>query len=49
MLNESNASLPADAPQPPYGLDSPFTTPQEVELNLKSLKLGKAAGHDSKN
>ena len=49
VLNEINASLPADSPQPPYGLDSLSTTPQEVEMILKSLKLGKAAGPDSIN
>ena len=43
VLNESYASLPAGVPQPPYGLDSLSTTPQEI---LKSLKLGKAAGPD---
>ena len=49
VLNESNASLPADVPQLPYGLESLSTIPQEVELILKSLKFGKAAGPDSIN
>ena len=48
-LNENNASLSADVPQPPYGLDSLSTEHQEVEMILKSLKHGKAAGPDSIN
>ena len=49
MLNESNLSLPADVPQPPYSLDSLSATPQMMELILKSLKLGKGAGPYSIN
>ena len=46
LLDESQASLPQTMTTPTYNLDSLSITPEEVEQTLKSLPLGKAAGHD---
>ena len=46
LLDESLASLPQTMTTPTYNLDSLSVTPEEVALTLKSLPLGKAAGHD---
>ena len=48
-LDETNSTLPPDIPLPPQSLDLISTTPQEVEIMLKTLKLGKAAGPDAIN
>ena len=49
ILNDDNAFIPATVPLPQNVLNQVVTTPQEVELILKSLKLGKAAGPDAVN
>ena len=46
LLDESQASLPHTMTTPTYNQDSLSVTPEEVEQTLKSLPLGKAAGHD---
>ena len=46
LLDDSQASLPQTMTTPTYNLDSLSITPEEVEQTLKSLPLGKAAGHD---
>ena len=43
-LDETNSTLPPDIPLHPQSLDLISTTPQEVKIMLKTLKLGKAAG-----
>ena len=49
LLNDGNASLPTGVPQPQNFLNLVSATPAEVELMLKSLQLGKAAGPDTIN
>ena len=49
ILNDNNAFIPATVPLPQNVLKQVVTTPQEVKLILKSLKLGKAAGPDAVN
>ena len=48
-LDETNSTLPSDIPPLPHNLDSISTTPQEVEIMLKALKLGRAADPDAIN
>ena len=48
-LDESQASLPPDAPIPDNNLNSISTSPSEVASTLKSLQLGKATGPDAIN
>ena len=48
-LDETNSTLPPDILLQPQSLDLISTTPQEVEIMLKTLKLGKAAGPDAIN
>ena len=44
-----NATLPPTLPLPSHKLNSISVTPDEVQLTLKMLQLGKAAGPDSIN
>ena len=48
-LDESQASLPPDAPIPDNNLNFISTSPSEVASTLKSLQLGKATGPDAIN
>ncbi|MES9992770.1 MAG: endonuclease/exonuclease/phosphatase family protein, partial [Candidatus Thiodiazotropha sp.] len=49
IIEEDNATLPPTLPLPTHKLDSISVTPDEVQLTLNSLQLGKAAGPDSIN
>ena len=49
VIEEDNANLPTTLPLPAHKFDSIIVTPYDVELTLKTLQTGKAAGPDAIN